>query len=167
MSEEFIEPTRQSRRNLLLVYAALVIGFVFLQSWAMPAFFDYGKSLPPCDQVIVLIKAIIATLLFPVAIGIWGVFHARKLIELKQFPLPGTWVFRRKLIKRGRAIRYRAYALLVLSVVLIVLCFASLRFIKPVFMSLAMKHNCSDKVSLGADGLRHLTLLRLAAENKY
>lgn len=149
MSEEFLEPTRQGRRNLLLAFAALAIGFLLIQAWAMPAFFDYVNVLPSCERISALEKLTIALLLLPaMAAGAWGIVRARKLIRLEQFPLPGDWVIRRTPIRRGRVVRRNGYALLAISVALLVLPFGGLYFTDPVFMSIKEKHRCITHTSM-------------------
>ena len=134
---------------LVLVFAAMAIGFTIIHAWAMPAFSDYINALPWCERISALEKATIALLLFPaVAAGGWGISRARKLIRLEQFPLPGDRVIRKTPIRRGRAVRRKGYALLVLSVALLVLPFGGLYFADSIFVSLKERHRCMEQPSM-------------------
>ena len=162
MSEEFLEPTGQGKRNLLLAFAVLAIGLLIVQAWAMPTFFDYVNALQQCDRISVLEKTAIALLLFPaVTAGAWGLARARKLIRLEQFPLPGDWVIRRTPIRRGRAVRRKGYALLVLSFALFALPFGGLYFFDSVFMSLKERLQCAHDMPTSAASLRQWPPYRL------
>lgn len=112
MEQDFIEPSKSSRKKLLmLVIGAALIGGL-LQFVLMPQYFAFVKALPPCDQFPWL-RGALAVVIFSVpAIAIfWAIPHARKLLKYEQIPLPGAWVWRRTPIKRGASVRWMAYGL--------------------------------------------------------
>lgn len=119
MNTEYLEPSLQSRRRLVLIFVfALIIGVVILE--ALEAALDRSKALPLCDQINTfhLLWAIACGGLM--AVGIYAARLAQRSLKLNQWPLPGTSVFRRTLIHRGGSAKWRAYALLVWSVVAVV-----------------------------------------------
>jgi MFS family permease len=108
---EFIETSPASRRKLLaLGLVAVVLGAV----WAFllrPTLFAHIRQLPACDQAHWSVGLLIGALgLLPIA-GLSAGIHARKLVKHDQFPPPDAWVWRRTPIRRGRGVRYRAYAI--------------------------------------------------------
>ncbi|RDD81974.1 hypothetical protein [Dyella tabacisoli] len=115
MTDEFIEPTPRGRRNLIILF---VIGALYATAhrlWLQPALFDYINSLPLCDQLPWwrgLLISVLITLLFVAALS---TRCALQIFQHGQWPLPGTWVFRRTKIQRGPVVRSRAYLLLVAS----------------------------------------------------
>ena len=117
MSDEFIEPTREIRRKLLLLIALFLLAGATLKFWLMPAFFAHIDSLPRCDQVTWLRATLICLMAIPPLLACWAVPQAISLLKHNQFPLPGTWVFQRTQIKRGRPVLFRAYSLLLLAVI--------------------------------------------------
>lgn len=115
MTDEYIEPTPQGRRNLAGLSIVGVVAAVLCRFWLQPTLFRYIQSLPVCDQLPWwqgLLSSALAALLFVASLCSW---HALKLLRCGQSPLPGTWVFRRTRIQRGVAVRRRAYLLLFLS----------------------------------------------------
>jgi hypothetical protein len=115
---EFIETSQGSRRKLLgLGLVAIVLG----AAWAFflrPALFAHIKQLPACDQAHWSVGLLMGILgLLPIA-GLFAGNYARKLIKHGQFPLPHAWVWRRTPVTRGRAVRYRAYAIALCSATL-------------------------------------------------
>jgi hypothetical protein len=115
MSDEFIEPTRESRRNLLLLAVVGIVVGVSLQFWLKPVFLEHMSSLPLCDRLKWLRACLLGVIATPPLLAFWSIPHAIKLLKLDQSPLPGTWVFQRTPIRRGRVVRLKAYFLLVLS----------------------------------------------------
>lgn len=160
MTEEFIEPTPQGRRNLLLLLAGLLVFFLSFQKWLAPAYLDYVHSLPPCDQISHLEKFIFFFMCFPTIAGIWGVNHARKVIKFKQIPLPGTWVLNKTPVKRGRAVVVQAYFGLILSIVLGAFPIWGRMFIDSLFVSLEQKHRCSYNSLLNQDWQQKIAVSR-------
>ncbi len=115
MTDEYIEPTPQGRRNLAGLSMVGVVAALLCRFWLQPTLFRYIQSLPVCDQLPWwrgLLSSILASLLIVAFLCSW---HALKLLRCGQSPLPGTWVFRRTRIQRGVAARRRAFLLFFLS----------------------------------------------------
>ena len=115
-SEDFLEPTRESRRNLALIWTLLAAVGALIVWWLKPALLSYVMALPACEQLPWLRAFVVAALVSPLAIAAWAANHARKVLRCGQLPLPGTWVFQRTPILRGRRAQLRAYLLLVAAV---------------------------------------------------
>lgn len=115
MTDEFIEPTPRGRHSLVVL---LVVGVMFALAyrfWLQPALLGHIQSLPLCDQLPWwrgLLISVLASFLFVALLLAW---NAVQLFRYGQSPPPGTWVFRRTRIKRGVAVRGRAYLLLAIS----------------------------------------------------
>jgi hypothetical protein len=116
MSTEYIHPTQEGRRNLVMLVLFSLIAGVAIDFWLLPAFFSYIHSLPKCNQFAWLRGTLLGVIFFPPLLALWAIPHSLKLLKLNQSPLPGAWVLRRTPIKRGRPVRLRAIALLLLSV---------------------------------------------------
>lgn len=135
MSDDFIDPTPEGRRNLLLL---LLLGIVLggaLQFWLKPAFFASLHSLPPCDQLKWLRVCLIAALATPPLLTLWAIPHSLKMLKYKQSPLPGAWVFRRTPVRRGRAVQLQAFFLLLVSAFCLAFPFLGWQVLKssPIF----------------------------------
>jgi hypothetical protein len=116
MTDEFIEPTPQGRRNLIVLLVIGVLLAISYRFWLQPALFGYIQSLPLCDQLPWwrgLLISVLASFLFVALLSAW---NALQLLRYGQLPLPGTWVFQRTKIQRGVGVRRRAYFLLAISV---------------------------------------------------
>ena len=119
MDTEYLEASPQSRRRLGLFLAfVLVVGVVTIE--ALQAYLDRTKALPICDQITVFHWLWAGAWLGLAVLGIWVAWLAQRSLRLKQWPLPGTWVFRRTPIHRGNSAKWRAYALLGWSVIVLV-----------------------------------------------
>jgi len=109
---QFIEPTPASRRKILVIALVAVVAGLACKLWLFPAYFGYIDRLPLCDRIPWLRDSILFVSLIPLAVAAgWAVPTARKLLRIGQSPLPGTLVFVRTPIKRGRVVRWRAYGL--------------------------------------------------------
>jgi len=115
MTNEFIEPTREGRRNLLLIAAVGIIAAGSLQFWLKPLLLAQLASLPLCERLRWLRICLLGAIATPPAFALWAVPHALRLHKFGQSPLPGTWVFRRTPIRRGRIVRLQAAFLLLFS----------------------------------------------------
>jgi hypothetical protein len=154
MSNEFIEPTRESRRNLLLLIAiGIVVGTSF-KFWLMPALFAHINSLPLCDRLRWLRACLLGAISTPPLFALWAIPHAIRLLKLNQSPLPGTWVFQRTSIQRGRVVRLRAYFLLVTSVAACAFPVFGLHLLQSTPFS-ASPNSCTDNSPKPAAGPRH------------
>ena len=119
---EFIEPTPASRRKIIAMILGGVIAGLIIKLWLSPAYFGHIRNLPACEQLPWLRDTLIVGMLLPLVIAVaWAIPTALKLLQYGQSPLPGTLVFVRTPIKRGRAVRWRAYGLFAWSVVALVL----------------------------------------------
>jgi hypothetical protein len=115
MSDEFIEPTPESRRNLLLLFFAALVVAGALKFWLMPALFSHIAGLPRCEQLRWLRGVLLVAIATPAIFGMWAIPQSLRLFKLNQSPLPGTWVWRRTPVRRGRAVRLRAAYVLVVG----------------------------------------------------
>ena len=108
MSREFIEPTEEGKKTLLI---RLVIVFLliclFEYLWA-PLWGDYTSTLPLCEQRQWIKYYMEAFVCIPLIVGIGMIPYARKMVKQDQYPLPGTLVFHRKKIIHGKPVRNRA-----------------------------------------------------------
>ena len=131
MTDKFIEPTREGRRNLLILLTLGILSGAFLQFWLKPAFHAYLNSLPACDQIKLLRVLLLSAICTPPLIAAWSIPHSIRLIQFNQFPLPGTWVMRRTPTRRGAIVRLRAYCLLLLSGIALTVPFVGWRLLEP------------------------------------
>ncbi|MEP7044266.1 MAG: hypothetical protein ABI843_14475 [Dokdonella sp.] len=117
-TNEYAEPTPQSRRRFavqwLVAGAILAVGLVVNHFW-----FAFLKSLPGCDDIPYLRATLLAWLIIPFLLGIYGLRLGRRLLVHQQWPPPDRPLFKRQRISRGRAVRWRAYGILVASVILL------------------------------------------------
>jgi len=118
MNAEFIEPTSASRRKLAVFFVgAIVAGVLAIE--LVEAYLADLMSRPICEAiepVSVLLAAVLGAVLLCAP---WAAWIARKALKLNQWPLPGTWVFRRTPIQRGRPVIWRAYAMLAWAVLVV------------------------------------------------
>lgn len=119
MDTEYLEATSQSRRRLGLVLVfAMILGVGMIE--ALEVHLDQVKALPICDQVNSF-RWLWAALWTGLAVlCIWVAWLAQRSLKLNQWPLPGAWVFRRTPIHRGNSAKWRAYALLGWSIVVLI-----------------------------------------------
>jgi hypothetical protein len=122
MTEDFIDPTPESRRKLLWLIAAVLLLGALATYWLLPWFRMQMQVLPPCEAIRLARWALLVLLLsLPLIAMGWALPLAWRLWTTGQFPPPGTWVVRRTPIRRGRAVRIRAVALVLWSVLSIAL----------------------------------------------
>jgi hypothetical protein len=118
MTEEFIEPTAASRRNIaMLFFVALVVGGGVIE--LLEAQIAELNTRPICEGITTVSLWFGLALGGLVLCGIWAACLAHKALKLNQLPLPGTWVVRRTPILRDGALKWRAYLLLGWSVLVI------------------------------------------------
>lgn len=137
---QFIEPTRASRVKVIALLVGVGIAVWAIDRWVFPAYFGYITRLPKCDSLPWLRATVIGMSLFPLVLAAtWAVPTARKVLREGQWPISGTWVFSRTPIKRGPAVRWRAYALLAWSLLAAAIPFWGLYLMAPtpIFMSQA------------------------------
>ena len=115
MSTEYIHPTQEGRRNLIALILFSLVAAIAIEFWLLPAFFAHLHSLPKCNQWTWLRAILLSVIFFPPLVALWAIPHSLRLLKLNQFPLPGVWVLRLTPIQRGRPVRIRAIALLLLS----------------------------------------------------
>ena len=146
MDPEFIEPTHSSRRNIVVVWVtALIAGVAIIE--ARETMLAVLMTRPICE-VIVITRAAFAVVLGLLAIAaLWLAWIARRGLRLNQWPLPGTWVWRRTPIYRGRAMRWRAYALLSASIAMLVICAVEWHLVGE-FFSRAKSRSCAEQVTV-------------------
>jgi len=94
------EPEKESKIKLifLLVVVAL-IGPMLIFLWNLYA--DWAKTLPPCDEIFWLERGLNFISLACVAISIWAFRESYLVIKFKQFPYPGSTVYKRSKIRKG------------------------------------------------------------------
>jgi hypothetical protein len=121
---EFIEPTLANRKKLAALIVSVIVLGVTVDRWLFPAYFGYIGRLAVCAQLPWLRGSLIAMMMLPIVIAAsWAVPQALRLLSYGQSPPPGTWVFVRTRIKRGRTVRWQAYGLLLWSLVAVVFPF--------------------------------------------
>jgi len=115
-TQEFIEPTPQSRRRFAIRWgiaaAGLLLALALGKLW-----FAFLNSLPVCDDLPYLRATLLAWIIVPFFVGIYYLRLGRRMLIHQQWPPPGRPVFMRQRIRRGRAVRWRAYGLLTMSAV--------------------------------------------------
>jgi len=141
MNDQFSEPTRQGRRNLLLMVAIGILVAAALQFWLKPAFFAHLNALPLCDRLKWLRVWLLGAIATPPLFALWGIPQAIRLFKLNQSPLPGTWVFRRTPIKRGRVVRLQAGFLLLFSLLALMFPIVGWRLLQSTSI-FAFTHSC-------------------------
>ena len=118
MNTDYLEASPQSKRRVVLFFViALVIGLVMVE--VLEAHLERVKALPFCDQLADLRWLWTGACLGLAALGIWTGWMAQRSLKLKQWPLPSAFIFRRTPIHRGNAARWRAFAVLGCSVILL------------------------------------------------
>lgn len=113
-TEEFAEPTPQSRRRFVIQSVLIILAFLFAV-WFGKLWFAFLKSLPACEDLPYIRAMLVAWVVVPSVIGVYGVWVGRRLLVHQQWPPPGRALFKRQRISRGRAVRWRAYWLLAIS----------------------------------------------------
>ncbi|WP_455370942.1 hypothetical protein [Petrachloros mirabilis] len=121
MTDEFVEPTREGRRNFIVLLVCLLAFGAALHFVLTPHFLSFLNTLPLCDQLTWLQGSLLVILVVPMSLAVcWAIPHARQLLLHQQSPLPNAWVLRRTPIKRGPRVRWQAYALLAWSALVII-----------------------------------------------
>lgn len=137
---DFIEPTTKSRLKVAL-FVALCLVFVAATHVFWPRFMQHIQALPLCDQLPWLQAILIAFYLFSPFTAIVLIRHARKIFSSNQVPPPGTLVFFRTPIRRGRTAALHAYASIAVAVsaIAIPLFFVAKAWptVSPIFISVA------------------------------
>lgn len=108
---EFLEPTSQGRKTLLWRRGTLIAAAAgsFIGAHLI---LGHVKSLPDCESIPWLRGLLVALVLLPAGMAVYGVILARAMLRSGQWPLPGTLVLRRRPLERGVRVRWRAYGLL-------------------------------------------------------
>ena len=138
-SGDFVEPSADARRKLLALYFAAVLVAALLVFFVRPTLLGFIGSLPACERArwsLTLLAALLAPLPFVAA---WVALHARRLIAVGQWPLPGAWVWRRTPVRRGRALRVQAYALMACATGLVAATLYGGYVLQPLFSALAQR----------------------------
>lgn len=152
MPEEFIEPTREGRRNFILLLVSIVLLGALLHFLLAPRFLAFLNTLPPCDQLPWLQGSLLTILVIPVGLAlVWAIPHARQLLRFQQHPLPNAWVLRRTPITRGPKVRRYALGLLAWSALLIIFSFWAWFKISDIFLALTpqqCRHNVPVEVHI-------------------
>ena len=118
MVPEYIDPTPGSRRRLIVIFAvALFVGLPLLEG--VKLFGEQIEAKELCDQIAKF------NLLWAFACGAWAAVGAYlawlgvRVLTFNQWPLPGTKVFRRTRIHRGRSAKLRALGVLAAAVIFV------------------------------------------------
>ena len=139
-SPAYIDPTTNSRLKLA---SLAVLGTLFVAAvkayW--PALMGHITSLPFCEQLPWYQGMLLwACSLCPFAVLVL-IRHARKILACGQVPPPGTLVFFRTPIRRGRTALLHAYASIAVAgasvIVAIVLAARAWPVLSPMFISVA------------------------------
>lgn len=112
---EYIEPTLQGRRALLL-RRGLQVALAIVAFAAAHLVFRHMRALPVCESIPWLRGVLVVLIALPLAVAVYGVWLARQMLRHGQWPLPGTQVLRRRAVERGRRLRWRAGGLFAVSV---------------------------------------------------
>jgi hypothetical protein len=106
-NDEFVETSAESKRKLLaLIIAGVAIALL------QRVLFAHVRQLPFCSQAHWSWGLLAGCLAMLPIVGLFTGRYALKLLHYGQYPLPGAWVWKRTPITRGRAVRFRAYGLL-------------------------------------------------------
>ncbi len=138
MNDEFIEPTRHGRAGLILIWLVGVAGMAFLQFWVRPLL----MTLQGCDRVLLLERTLASGIGISMALVICGGYSALKALKFKQMPLPGSWVWRRTPVQRGRRVTLKAYVFLAGSVILVLSLAWSWTLMQKAMQEFARVTNC-------------------------
>ena len=151
MSREYIESTPTMRRRLLVVFVAIAMIAAVLEFWVKPALFEFVNSLPACERLPWWRGLILSALGILPLVAVSQFILARRMLIACQYPLPGSWVFRRTAVKRGRQVQIRAYGLIVIGLAEIAaaLYFGWQILGSPLF---TVAEQCAPNPSLNADG---------------
>lgn len=115
LTQEYIEPTRQSRIGLTLV-SLTTIGIAFVLFHFGPTFFQAPPSLSVCEVLDHYRHMMQKGSLFLIIPGLWMCFYASKILRSGQSPPPGAWVLHRAAIKKGPHVTRVGYFLLTLGI---------------------------------------------------
>lgn len=142
MTQQYIEPTRQSRIGLLLVgLAAISIALVLFHFG--PTFFQPPSSLSACEDIVHYRDMMQKASLFLLVPGLWLCFYASRILRSGQSPAPGAWVLHRAAVKTGPQVTRAGYLLLALGIVVAV---------SPVYFWSDLSQFEKEKVSLFCTG---------------
>jgi hypothetical protein len=117
MDPEFLGPSLGRWRTLLFQIAVLIVGYGALVYW--PELMRLVGRLPPCEQLPwwrAIAIGLALVFVVPAASLVWDGYRA---LRLRQWPLPGTLLFRRRRVKRGRSVLFHAYASFVAAATII------------------------------------------------
>jgi len=120
MTAEFIEPTPASRRKLAIFLVAALIGGVALIELAQGHLAEL-RTRPVCEAIDPFLSWLAFVLGGLLLCAAWVAWMARRALRVNQWPLPGTLVFRRTPIRRGRPVVWRAYAMLAWAILVVAL----------------------------------------------
>lgn len=119
MTQEYIEPTRQSRIGLLLVglsaFSLAIVLFLF-----GPTFFEAPATYPVCEALDHYRGMMQKGSLFLILPGLWLCFYASRILRSGQSPAPGAWVIHRAAIQTGPEVTQHGYFLLMLGLLIAV-----------------------------------------------
>lgn len=98
----YVEPSRRSRRNFLLLVGGLgLVGF--LLAWVVePQLFVHLKLLPVCEQIGWLRGLLLGALLLCLLLAALLLAYLVSLRRAGRFPITDRWVLRRTRISRGK-----------------------------------------------------------------
>lgn len=140
---QFVEPTPQGRRALLLRRGLLVaaLSALFVASYLLLA---YVKALPDCEWI-PWVRGLLAVVVgLPLGMAVYAMRLATRMRRAGQWPLPGTPVLWRRPIERGRRLRWRARGLFAVGTANAVAAFAcaGLLAFSPLFQSSPPDSRC-------------------------
>jgi hypothetical protein len=132
---DFLDPGPHDQRVLILSWIALAFAGALIVLWLKPALLAHVNALPVCDQLPWWRAFLVGALCAPVVVALWAVHYARKLLRYEQMPLPGTRVLRRTPIVRGRPVRLRAWLLIAVAAIAVLVSVACSREVMrtPIF----------------------------------
>jgi hypothetical protein len=117
LTQEYIEPTRQSRIGLSLV-GLTAIGVAFGLIYFGPTYFQPPSSHSVCEALDHYRGMMQKGSLFLIIPGLWLCYYASRLLRTGQSPAPGAWVIHRAVIKTGPEVTQSGYFLLLLGMLI-------------------------------------------------
>ena len=138
MNTEYVEPNRGRMLRRLVLLAVLIYCYVNIDAY-WQRLMGFVKALPPCEQIpwlrTIAIAMVVLLMLGPVLVA----WEGYRILQFRQWPLPGAFVWRRTKIKRDRWVPVRAYAqfaaALAVAVGIVYLVHLMWPFIRPAFVA--------------------------------
>lgn len=129
---EFADPAPGDRFKIACAAAALALGLVLVHLLAVRPTLAWVRTLPGCEQATWLSGLLVGAMaLLPLLGGVVFVPIALRVFRHDRMPPPGTWLWQRTRVWRGRRARWTAGAMIAWVVLAIPTPFFAWQVIAP------------------------------------